>query len=330
MEKWENTNVNPPYFYRAPLPGSWTGRMDGSEPDQLRWHQVMQFLDISTDFSRDPLQGFAFMGFASDEGVRRNLGRTGAIEGPQGIRTACSGLPFIGNSSLWDAGDVLCPQGKLEQAQLELGGYVERLLTTGLFPILLGGGHEMAYGHYKGIQRAFPESRIGIINLDAHFDLRIPGSEGISSGTGFYQIAQDCLTQEKTFDYLALGIQRSANTLELFKQAEKLGVQYMLDRDLESLDTEVLRQRIGDFARQVDYLYLSVDMDVFSAAYAPGVSAANPRGLCPGAVSDLIFTSIQETGKLISMDIAEYNPKLDVDNRTAKLAASLIFDQVFS
>lgn len=328
MEKWENTNVNPPYFYRATLPSAWTGRVDGSQSNMLRWHQLVKILDISTDFSKEKRSGVAFMGFATDEGVRRNQGRIGAADGPQGIRAACSTLPYWGTTELWDTGDVLCPQGKLEQAQQELGAYVERLLHVGLFPILLGGGHEITYGHYRGIAAAYPDSQIGIINLDAHFDLRIPGTEGVNSGTGFYQVAQDCQAQNKTFHYMALGIQRHANIQTLFQEADRLGVQYVLDRDIESLEAASIAKRIADFAAQVDHLYLSVDLDVFSGAYAPGVSASSARGLVPGFIVDFIFDCIRKTGKLVSLDIAEYNPQLDIDQRTAKLAASIIFDQV--
>jgi len=68
---------------------------------------------------------------------------------------------------------------------------------------------------------------------------------------------------------------------------------------------------------------VTIDLDGFSSAYAPGVSASSPMGFSPEVVLEsleLIFAS----KKMISIDIAEMNPKYDIDNRTAKLAASLV------
>ena len=57
----------------------WTGRID-PEPDSPRWHQRIRAL------SEDSQPGLALLGFACDEGVRRNHGRVGAAEGPAALR----------------------------------------------------------------------------------------------------------------------------------------------------------------------------------------------------------------------------------------------------
>jgi formiminoglutamase len=71
---------------------------------------------------------------------------------------------------------------------------------------------------------------------------------------------------------------------------------------------------------------ISLVMDCFPSAYAPGVSAAAPDGMLPHEVQSL-FKTIFESGKVISMDIVETNPEFD-DGRTAKLAATMIYDVV--
>ena len=80
-----------------------------------------------------------------------------------------------------------------------------------------------------------------------------------------------------------------------------------------------------DFAqdRLCDHIYVTIDLDGFSSAYAPGVSAASPMGFSPYMVLECLKTIIG-SGKLISLDIAEMNPKYDIDGQTAKLAASLM------
>ena len=80
---------------------------------------------------------------------------------------------------------------------------------------------------------------------------------------------------------------------------------------------------INAFAKNVDHIYVTIDLDGFSSAYAPGVSAPSPMGFSPYIVLECLKTIIG-SGKLISMDIAEMNPKYDIDGQTAKLAASLV------
>ncbi len=313
-------------YYQAPQPERWTGRNDGTNDNQQRWHQSVQLLDLHQAVPPVAPNSIAFLGFASDEGVKRNEGRPGAAFAPPTIRSACANFPVISGTSLFDAGDILCYDNNLEEAQQQLAIAVQQLLQAGIFPILLGGGHEITFGHYFGLQQQNPSESIGIINFDAHFDLRKPGTNGISSGTGFWQIAQECERTLSPFHYLALGIQASANTPELFERANELGVHYILDGQLNPIHLDQASQSLQHFCQQANHLALTIDMDVFSAAYAPGVSAVNPKGLNPDYIFDHLLSTILLSGKVRSIDIAEVNPTYDIDGRTARLAARLIFD----
>ncbi|MGB1972108.1 MAG: arginase family protein, partial [Flavobacteriaceae bacterium] len=72
-----------------------------------------------------------------------------------------------------------------------------------------------------------------------------------------------------------------------------------------------------------DGLYVSVDLDGFSSAYAPGVSAPSPLGFSP-TFYQLLFEKIVAQQRICGLDVVEYNPHYDQDNKTAKLAAQLI------
>jgi formiminoglutamase len=76
---------------------------------------------------------------------------------------------------------------------------------------------------------------------------------------------------------------------------------------------------------QNELVYVSICMDVFSAAFAPGVSHNQPLGLNPWHVIPLV-RQLAASGKVISYDIAELCPRYDVDHRTAKLAALMIYE----
>lgn len=313
-------------FYTTANEGTWFARIDGFDENQLRWHQSVEPININQLPPPAGRKNIAFLGFISDEGVKRNKGRIGAAKAPERIRRLCSSLPNIHGISIYDAGDILCYNENLEKAQLQLSLTVEQLLRQGYTPLLLGGGHEIVFGHYQGIKNTYSSEKIGIINFDAHFDLRKPDDRGVSSGTGFWQIAEGL--GHNSLDYLAIGIQKASNTPELFEEADKLQASYIFDSEVNPTQVDYLRQKINTFCDNVDKLYITIDMDVFSSAYAPGVSASNPKGLAPDFIFDECLKNIFRSEKVVSIDVAEVNPNFDLDNRTSKLAARLIFDML--
>ena len=72
-------------------------------------------------------------------------------------------------------------------------------------------------------------------------------------------------------------------------------------------------------------VYLSVCLDAFAAAAAPGVSAPQALGINPWRVVPLI-RRIAESGKLAAVDFAELCPRFDLDGRSARLLAALFFE----
>ncbi|MBE8715446.1 formimidoylglutamase [Sphingobacterium hungaricum] len=311
-------------YYEKPSVKIWKGRIDGEGEDFLRWHQQIELLDLR-DFPEKLDDAYVILGFKSDEGVRRNLGRPGAIEGPDALREILANLPVHHTKKIVDAGNVVCLNKNLEEAQEYLSIAVAKIRSAGAFPIVIGGGHEVTYGHYKGLKR-LSDKTLGVINFDAHFDLRATVNDAATSGTGFYQIAAD--VGRADFHYLALGIQEISNTKALFNQAKALGVEYILQSDLTSEYLLSNQIKLEHFLEKVDEVYLTIDLDAFVAAFAPGVSALAFQGIIPDYAFYKLLKFIYEHPKLVSMDIAELNPGYDIDHRTAKLAADLIFKKV--
>ena len=296
----------------------WNGRWDGDEP---LYHRFFQRIKREKNIENISTKDFVLQGFAVDEGVRRNKGRTGAKNAPDIIRKNMSNFPIVNaDFNLFDFGNVFCENKNLDLAQENLAISVSEILKKRAKSVVLGGGHEVTFAHYSGIRKAFPNKKIGIINIDAHFDNREPEvGVGASSGTGFWQIAQ-----EGKMNSLHIGIQRNSNTLKLFDTAHQYGMKYILADELFFENLPSIYQRIDELTQEVDVLYLTICMDVFNISVAPGVSALAFNGIFADTVFMHFFKHILKNEKLIALDVAEVNPEFDIQERTARLAASLV------
>lgn len=308
--------------YTIPRIENWKGR---TSSDQLYIHEKIRCLSVADFAAQTPKKSIALLGYASDAGVSRNHGRIGASMGPDAIRQQLGKMPnHLSNEiEFLDLGNLTSPDGDVESIQEQLANTVELIKKKSVFPIVLGGGHDLAYGHFKGLSRHISEGKtMGILNFDAHFDLR-PNTVENNSGTPFYQIAIAQHKEDKPFKYLALGIRKDANTKDLYSFAEAQKAFYVQREYFDIHFLEHVQLRLMQFIEDVDYLYTTIDLDGFSSAFAPGVSAASPLGFAPDIVIECLKL-ILESGKLAGLDVVELNPNFDLDGQTSKLAASLV------
>ena len=91
----------------------------------------------------------------------------------------------------------------------------------------------------------------------------------------------------------------------------------------EYINYEVVTSKLHAFIERNDALYLTIDLDGFSSAYAPGVSAPSALGFSP-AFAFKILNYLMQTQKVVAVDIAELNPRYDRDQCTTKLAAQIV------
>ncbi|MGY0216611.1 formimidoylglutamase [Endozoicomonadaceae bacterium StTr2] len=309
----------------------WQGRSDQDNPERAqRWHHRVDVAENNNQPA--PATHTGLIGFCCDIGVKRNFGRPGAAAGPEALRKQLGNMAWhpadqnADHRRLWDFGNVQAEGDELEAAQQQLGIQVEQALPQVSRLLVVGGGHETAYGSFSGLHRALgAETRIGIINLDAHFDLRKPDTGAGSSGTPFFQIRE--LVGEENFAYFCLGVARESNTATLFDRAEAWGVKYRTDHQMGETALEQIRREIDDFSRTVDALYLTIDMDVLPHYQAPGVSAPASRGVSLSVIEQVIQQIITSAGQcrhgLPLVEITELNPACDLQGVTARTAAVL-------
>ena len=309
----------------------WAGREDIADGAAgRRWHQVVRPVEAADD------PGVALLGFACDAGVSRNHGRPGAAEGPAALRRMLGNLAWHGGSDgrLYDAGDVACEGDSLEEAQQQYAEHLASLLRSRHFPVGLGGGHEIAWAAGQGLELALQGDtrleRLGILNFDAHLDLRRPDTQGRgTSGTPFLQIAESRAAAGHEFRYLCVGASKAANTPALLDRAADLGTQIVFDVDAGEPAAE---RRILRFIEESSAVYLTFCLDVLPPAVAPGVSAPSGLGVALHRAIALLRGVLTACGhgtprsKLLLADIAELSPPHDEAGRTARTAARIAFE----
>lgn len=305
--------------YQPANPSLWQGRKDTVNAE--RFYQKITFINHPDELISQEKKTI-FLGFASDAGITRNHGRPGAKLGPDQIKTQLAKLPCPMDGPFVDLGTVFCDGDNLESAQNQFAELISFCHQQGHRTIALGGGHEIAWAHYQGLAPHY--SKLGIINFDAHFDLR-PHKKGEpgTSGTPFSQIAEYCQEHQQTFDYCCIGIQKFGNTPTLFQRANELNVSYLFAEELFEKSQARQIAFLDEFMLNLDHIYLTLCLDVFAECFAPGVSAPQAMGLFPLQIMPLLKYIIQ-SGKVVSLDIAELSPPLDEGQKTARLAALII------
>lgn len=207
-------------------------------------------------------------------------------------------LSTIENPAIVDVGDFEIAE------YFDIEEVTEKHLNQNCKILTLGGDHSITFPIIKAHHRKYP--KLDILQIDAHGDLydEFEGDK-YSHACPFARIMENGFAVK----LVQVGI-RALNTHQA-EQAEKFNVEIHEMKDLD----------LGKISKFQNPLYISLDMDGFDPAFAPGVSHHEPGGLTSRQVIDLIQSIDTE---VIGADIVEYNPTRDFQNMTAFLAAKMM------
>jgi formiminoglutamase len=258
------------------------------------------------------------LGCPQDEGVRRNGGRSGAAQGPAEIRRALYRLTTNGleTLALFDAGDTI-PGATLEETHAAHERVVARLLADGKRVIVLGGGNDISYPDCAALVRHADD--VIAFNIDAHFDVRADTPR--NSGTPYRQLLEEGLIKPARF--FEIGSEPFCNSAVYAQYLKDKRVRVVPLADLRAKGAARVVRRALREADKAAAVFWGFDLDVVSAADAPGVSAPNPLGMSAQEFCELVALAGSEPRTRI-VEFSEMNPAFDVDGRTARLAAVAI------
>ncbi|MDF2904186.1 MAG: formimidoylglutamase [Bacillus sp. (in: firmicutes)] len=258
-----------------------------------------------------------------------------AAEAPKIIRACLSSYStFSGENNhdfkdmkILDFGDCLTHPTDIEETLQRLYVSVSEMLKTNSCErfIMLGGDHGVSFPSIRAFQESF--GRVGVIQWDAHHDVRNLTDGGRTNGTPFRSLIEGGFVKGE--DLVQIGIRDFSNAKKYHDYVLKAGVSVYTINDVEKAGiVPIVKKEISRLSQQVDFIYLSVDMDVVDQAFAPGCPAIGPGGL----TSRELLASITEASghkKVKAMDIVEIDPSKDFRDMTSRLSAHVMMNFMY-
>jgi arginase len=286
-------------------------------------------------------------------GVPMDLGqsRRGVDMGPSALRVAGlqSRLKQLGYQ-VEDIGNVSVKQpeeqhygekrakylNEIAETCRGLAEIVQRTLDEGNLPVVLGGDHSIAIGSTSGVASYFRKKskRIGYIWLDAHGDMNTPESSPSGNihgmplatliGYGAPELVDlmDFKPKVEPRNAALVGVRElDPKERRLVKES---GVHVFTMRDIDERGMrEVMTEALRFATDDTEGVAVSLDMDFVDPADAPGVGTP-VRGGATYREAHLAMEMIADSKAMLSLEVVEINPVIDVHNKTALLGVELV------
>ena len=259
--------------------------------------------------------------------------RPGARQGPQSVRYASQNIETYSPRSgvdvedvlITDIGDVSVVHGDPGTTLKRVGLVVEGIVKESKIPIMIGGEHSITFAAtLKAVKKekdeGFAEGDFMVVVFDAHADLR---EAYLGERFSHASVSRRIVEEVGPENLLQIGVRAISKEEKQFVSKNKV-VQITALEVLKDGLKHVLR-RITDLTSTVEKVYVSVDMDVFDPAFAPGVGNPEPEGLSPTNVFDIIWGL---EPKICGIDVMELCPPFDFNGITAVLAAKTLFELI--
>jgi formimidoylglutamase len=217
-----------------------------------------------------------------------------------------------------DAGDLAIAESRPEAALQEIAGAVGGTLDTYDVAVILGGDNSVTRPACRGLGPDL--SRIGLLTLDAHHDLR-DLDDGLSNGNPIRALLNDGFPGDHM---IQIGIQPFANSRAYADVAREAGITVITVDEVRTQGIEVMvGEALDVLALKTDRIYVDLDLDVLDRAYAPACPGSRPGGLAPWEV--LAGSRLAGSHpKVRAIDLVEVDPTKDVADATVLTAAGCL------
>lgn len=230
-----------------------------------------------------------------------------------------------------------------------IGAAVRDSLKDGKFPIMLSGDHSNAGGTMAGIRMAYPESRLGVIWIDAHADLHSPYTTPSGNMHGMalaVSLAEDNIENKvNDLDYETIELwERLKNVGDIMPKLEYRDLLFMTLRDFEEQEGYLIKQhRVKNFTTSeirktgvtkicreamkhlvhCDKIYITFDVDALDPTISRGTGTPVKGGINEREAADIILELVQNE-RVCCLEFTEINPTLDSENVMAETVFEIL------
>lgn len=293
----------------------------------------VELADLIQDWRAVDRVDVGFLGIPFDTSV---MIRRGCRFGPSGVRRSLMlstsfepglNVDLAEGITIADFGDVDVVHTDVHETHRRIETVLTPIFEAGVMPIVIGGDHGTTYASVKALTNAV-DGRIGVINIDAHLDVRISHHGEISSGTPFRRLLDLPGQPLRPENFVELGINGWHNSAFYMRWCREQGITIISAREVHQRGIEsVVDDALEIAGRGVEALYVSFDIDSLDAAYAPGTCAPNPGGLTGYQALEAVFRAVQHP-KVRGFDLVEVAPPLDVLDLTSYMGAAVAMQAV--
>ncbi|MEI5907957.1 formimidoylglutamase [Bacillus spongiae] len=306
--------------------------LNGATKPPFQDRHVTKVKELFTSYTDGAKGDIGVIGLPSS---RSSITMSMASETPATIRESFGALTTYSHDQdtdydsirFLDFGDVYTHPTSVDETIERLYVSVKGMLETKACNkyLMLGGDHGVSFPSI----RAFAEQygRIGVIQWDAHHDVRNTEDGGRTNGTPFRSLLEEGWIHGE--DLIQVGIRDYANAKAYDDYVKEKGITVYSMSDVDRLGiNHVINEALAKLEGKVDMIYLSVDMDVVDQAFAPGCPAIGPGGITSRELLSSVKMASSHS-KVKAMDIVEIDPNKDYRNMTSRLAAAAVLQYSF-
>ncbi|MFX1365612.1 MAG: agmatinase [Promethearchaeota archaeon] len=292
----------------------------------------MRFFDFEKDIKKDTQ--FVIFGIPWDYLTSIDLPNSSIA--PEKIRNVTNDIGLtselgyhITKLKVVDIGDIPVEKMNIDKNLKNIKNFIEDIYkkNENIIPIMIGGDHFCSYPVIKTIGDHFEKKEeFGVLVFDSHLDFYQEWDKGVySHATVSHRIYDFDYINNKNL--LVVGA-RDIDIPEL-ELAKAESIEYISAYHLtDGLDNII--SGITDFFKKsnINYLYVSIDIDAFDPSIAPGTGFAIPGGFSYRELWK-ILKEVSVNFKIIGFDLVEVAPNLDLKNKmTCNLAAKIIIELI--
>lgn len=203
-------------------------------------------------------------------------------------------------------------------------------LSSGKKVITIGRDHAVSWGSISGVLKHNPE--VGIIYLDAHGDCNISERSASHHIHGMHMAYLMGFGEDKYVGRYTENLLPVENILYVgARSLDPYEVELIKERGISRITCDVINSdmiqvldTISDFMSRFKQIHVSLDIDVLDPSIAPGTGVPEVGGITEEALHEVLDFILTKSDQVKSLDLVEYNPLLDIEERTDRVVQKLV------